>query len=327
MEQYCISVARCPYNGARFLAEQLESLSAQTRLPSELVVCDDGSKDGSLEILRAFASRAPFPVRTHVNEKNLGSTRNFEQAVRLCQGDVIALADQDDVWKPNKLEVLSKAFADHPSRGYVFSDAELIDESGSVLRKGLWESGPFRLQSPTEFTHEKQVSLLLQRSRVTGATMAFRSALRNLVLPFSACFIQDYWISLVLSCFEWYGLPICERLIQYRQHGSQQIGARRKTILEKIEFARGAGAREYSRRVIGLREVRRLLEINAAAGQKYPGSHLVLVEEALVHSCRREDAHAARVTARIGMVFREVLTGRYGRFSASWQSIIQDLCF
>src|SRR5215208_90703 len=105
-------VAMCTYNGAQFVAEQLDSIAAQTRRPDELVVCDDGSDDATPEIIREFAHRASFPLRFYVNETNLGSTRNFERAISLCEGDFIALADQDDVWLPEKLERLERALAD-----------------------------------------------------------------------------------------------------------------------------------------------------------------------------------------------------------------------
>src|SRR5258708_37621369 len=103
MKEQLLSVAMCTYNGARFLPEQLESIAAQTKLPDELVVCDDRSTDGSVEIIRSFAQRAPFEIRLDINANNLGSTKNFEKAIGLCQGEIIALADQDDVWCPQKL--------------------------------------------------------------------------------------------------------------------------------------------------------------------------------------------------------------------------------
>src|SRR6266567_6944512 len=106
MSKSRISVAMCTYNGARFLREQLESIAAQSRLPDELVVCDDGSTDETVETIKAFVGRAPFAVRLEINSKNLGSTKNFEKAIGLCEGEIIALADQDDVWKPQKLAVL-----------------------------------------------------------------------------------------------------------------------------------------------------------------------------------------------------------------------------
>ena len=78
-----LSVAMCTFNGRRSLGAQLDSIVAQQRLPDELVICDDGSSDGSIEIIRQFAESAPFPTRLVVNAKNLGSTKNFEQAISL----------------------------------------------------------------------------------------------------------------------------------------------------------------------------------------------------------------------------------------------------
>lgn len=98
-----ISVAVCTYNGSRFLPEQLTSIAAQTRLPDEMVVCDDGATDATAEIIEKFARTAPFLVRFIRNSQNLGSTKNFENAIGLCTGDLIALSDQDDIWMREKL--------------------------------------------------------------------------------------------------------------------------------------------------------------------------------------------------------------------------------
>ena len=105
-----ISVALCTYNGEPFLSAQLRSIAAQDRPPDELVICDDGSSDGSLEVIRGFARCSRIPTRVVVNDKNLGSTRNFEQAISLCQGEIVLLADQDDVWYPYKLRRIQEVF-------------------------------------------------------------------------------------------------------------------------------------------------------------------------------------------------------------------------
>ena len=84
-----ISIALCTYNGAKFLQEQLDSIAFQTRIPDEMIICDDQSKDSTLEILKNFVSKASFPVRLFLNEKNLGSTKNFGKAIGLCTGDII----------------------------------------------------------------------------------------------------------------------------------------------------------------------------------------------------------------------------------------------
>ena len=99
-----ISVALATYNGARYLDEQLASIEAQTHLPAEIVVSDDGSTDTTLEIVRAFAARAGFSVRILENRERLGFADNFLRAAETCSFPLIAFCDQDDVWLPDKLE-------------------------------------------------------------------------------------------------------------------------------------------------------------------------------------------------------------------------------
>jgi glycosyltransferase involved in cell wall biosynthesis len=99
-----ISVALATFNGEAFLEEQLSSLARQTALPGELVVCDDGSSDGTLRVLEAFAADAPFPVRVHRNPERLGFANAFLRSASLCTGEAIAFCDQDDVWLERKLE-------------------------------------------------------------------------------------------------------------------------------------------------------------------------------------------------------------------------------
>ena len=114
------------YNGAAYLPEQLASLVAQVRQPDELVICDDYSTDQTQTIIHEFSATSPFPVHTYLNEQNLGSTRSFERAIGLCTGDVIALCDQDDVWRNDKLKLIEEAFTNAPAVGLVFSDAEIV---------------------------------------------------------------------------------------------------------------------------------------------------------------------------------------------------------
>ena len=327
MSEFRISVAMCTYNGARFLPEQLDSIGAQTRLPDELVVCDDGSADGSTEIVRNFAKNAPFQVRLEINEANLGPTKNFEKAIGLCQGNLIALADQDDVWKSQKLSKLSMVLRENPRAGYVFSNAEIIDERGSRLGGNLWDSVRFHGTLQNGFFETGQVAALLKRAAATGATMAFRASLKGILLPISPCFVHDYWVSLLASCVGWYGVPVPEPLIEYRQHEGQQIGARRRSIVEKVRWARQMGAAEYNKRTEGFQDLTEHLSLAAANGWTCPVTHMALVEEKITHCSRRAAAHAMHGTAKVSSVFCELLTGRYARFSNSWRSVVEDLCF
>src|ERR1700728_1787253 len=107
-----ISVAMATFNGEKYIREQLDSIAGQTLLPFELVITDDGSTDATLGIVENFASVAPFPVKIHRNESRLGYANNFIRAASLCQGELIAFCDQDDIWMTEKFSVCSEFFRD-----------------------------------------------------------------------------------------------------------------------------------------------------------------------------------------------------------------------
>jgi glycosyltransferase involved in cell wall biosynthesis len=106
-----ISVAMATHNGADFLGEQLSSLAAQTLQPCELVVHDDASSDGTLDLLAEFARGSSFPVLIHRADRRLGFADAFLAAAASCSGELIAFCDQDDVWLPQKLERCAAALA------------------------------------------------------------------------------------------------------------------------------------------------------------------------------------------------------------------------
>ncbi len=322
-----VSVAMCTYNGARFLEEQLESIAAQTRAPDELVVCDDRSRDETVAILERFARRAPFPVRLEINDVNLGSTRNFEKAIGLCRGEIIFLADQDDVWLPAKVSILEQTLKDHPEAGYAFCNADLIDEQGHLLGRSLWESLRMTPAFIDQFRGTKQFPILLKRTVATGATMGFRATLREAVLPISPYLVHDYWISLIASCAGFFGLPSREKLIRYRSHPSQQVGTGSTSIIQKIKRARQSGDVLYSRTTLGYLEARQHLEIVARQGYSYPLAYKRLLDTKIEHSMRRAAAHSSVGIMKMLRVTSELLTGRYSHFSDSWRSVVRDLCF
>lgn len=218
-----ISVAMCTYNGSRYIEAQLESIGRQQHAVRELVVCDDGSSDGTVAIVEAFSRRAPFPVTIVRNERNLGSSKNFEKAIRLCRGDLVALADQDDIWFSNKTAVLVAELSRNESAGGIFTDAALIDESAEETGTTLWEQYGFTQRDRDRASAGDFASVLLQRPVVTGATFMFRRNLLAEVLPIPDGWVHDEWIS--------WRIALCSSLIfssvpvmAYRVHASQQIG-------------------------------------------------------------------------------------------------------
>lgn len=218
-----ISIAMCTYNGSRYLSEQLASIAAQTRLPDELVVCDDGSKDGTLAILERFAATAPFPVRIVRNVVNLRSTKNFEKAILLCTGDLIALCDQDDVWLPHKLALQAEQLERDSSIGGVFSDGELINGRTQCIGRSLWHGIHFTARERGQLQAGRAVDVLLRDDVVTGATLMVRANLRSMLLPIPSVWVHDGWMAWMLALNSRLAL-IQEPLVHYRVHAGQQIG-------------------------------------------------------------------------------------------------------
>lgn len=230
MNKYHLSIAMCTYNGEKYLQEQLESIAWQTRLPDELVVCDDGSIDNTVEILNAFATIAPFPVHIFVNDINLGSTKNFEKAISLCKGDIIALSDQDDVWYADKLMCIERVFLDSAEVGLVFTDADVVDDKLNAIGYSLWQAINFNKRKQKKVLDGKALELLIKGNFVTGATMAFRSKYKDIILPIPddlllRVWVHDGWISFLIAAVGSITL-IPKSLIKYRQHSNNQVGLR-----------------------------------------------------------------------------------------------------
>ncbi|HEY0171442.1 MAG TPA: glycosyltransferase family 2 protein [Pyrinomonadaceae bacterium] len=334
------SVAMCTYAGARFVGAQLESIAAQTRTPDELVVCDDRSPDETARVVEEFAARSTFPVRLHVNERNLGSTKNFERAVSLCAGDLVALCDQDDVWLPSKLARLEEEFRRRPRAALVFSDAEVADESGRPTGRGLWESVGVRSAELERLRAGKGLGDLLSGATVTGATAALRADLRRLALPIpeGLPLIHDAWIALIAACAGEV-VPVEERLVLYRRHAAQQVGP-----LGRKSAAGGLGARAsgeaagalgranpYSETLAVARAVReRLLERRGEGlGAEFEAGFdtaraLAELESRITHLEARRGLPRARLL-RAWPVLRELATLRYRRYSNGVASAAKDL--
>ena len=231
-----ISVAMCTYNGEKYLQEQLDSIANQSRLPDELIVCDDNSSDQSVSILERFSGSASFPVKIFKNQTNIGSTKNFEKAIRLCAGDIIVLSDQDDTWNHDKLKLMEEAFSASAQVGAVFSDGDVVDENLSFLGYTLWDKFYFGKKLRREFLNGNAFQILLNHSVVTGATVAFRSNLRNKILPISSLWFHDCWIAFLISIISDIKF-IDKKLVKYRQHKGQQLGGRKMTVTEQITMA------------------------------------------------------------------------------------------
>lgn len=211
-----IMVALATYNGERYLAELLESLAKQTRKPEKIFAVDDASKDATVQILESFKG---LPMELIRQGQNRGVTANFstaiEAALRECSDeDFIALADQDDVWLPEKLEILEREIG---NADLVFGDAEVIDGEGKVIAAS-WR----------QFANlEADLSLkerILARCNVSGCMSLCRVPLVKKALPFPPeAFVHDEWLSLLATLGN--GVKSLKaKVIRYRIHSGNTIG-------------------------------------------------------------------------------------------------------
>ncbi|RXZ45904.1 glycosyltransferase family 2 protein, partial [Agromyces binzhouensis] len=223
-----VSVVMGTHNGARFVGEQVRTILAQTRPVDEIVVSDDASTDDTVAIVeRAVREHreAGGAVELNVlrNVEPLGVTANFEQALRAATGDLVALSDQDDVWRPDRVAVAVAAFAERPALQLVAADADLIDAEGAAMAATLF--GTLGVDESLRASVDGAAAFdeLLRRNLLTGATMMLRRDLVELAAPFPPSWVHDEWLAIVASVSG--GIAVSpEPLIGYRQHGANQIG-------------------------------------------------------------------------------------------------------
>ena len=318
-----LSVAMCTYNGAEFLPAQLESILAQSRRPDEIVICDDGSTDQTTAILNQFAS-ASSVAKIHINQQNFGTIKNFEQAISMCTGDVIALCDQDDVWRNDKLQLIENAFHQNPSAGLVFSDAEIVNENLHPLNRRMWNEVGFDAHKRKLVTTGRALEVLLPGWTVTGATMAFRSNFTKLSLPIpnDIAMIHDGWIALTIAAVAKV-VMIDEPLIKYRQHERQQIGAptRKDRGTQSINAAlhRRNSSADLHKILTTLAE-----RLSANTHLYDTRSALSFVSDYSFHLNVRANLPQRRLS-RVPSILRELLSLRYHEYANGFKSAAKDL--
>ena len=324
MKNFSISVAMCTYNGSKYLNQQLESISSQSLLPNELIVCDDNSTDNTIEIVKNFSKKAPFKVSLYQNSLNLGSTKNFEKAIGLCDSEIIVLSDQDDIWEKNKLQRITEEFSKSSTIGGVFSNASLIDENGNLLKGDLWSSVKFKKKEQRKAMKGEIFKTLLKHNVVTGATMAFRSEYKNILLPIPKNFIHDEWIALLLGVFSKI-VPISDKLIRYRIHPNQQIGVSQLSLEEELRKTKEIGNEEYLKAKKKYQEAKKIIiNYSIIANKdkliiKYLDNKINFMEyRAKIHKTNNK-------LKRVPLVLKNVVNAHYFLYSSGFKSIMKDL--
>ena len=319
-----VSVALGTHNGARFLGEQLDSILRQTVPVAEIVLSDDASGDGTVELAQQLiAERSATDAATPElvvlrNPVALGVTANFEQAISAASGDLIALSDQDDVWHPDRVARAVAEFAARPEVDLVAAEARLVDDAGAPLGASLFET-----LGVDAATRERLVSApleeLLKRNVVTGATMMVTRRLVQRAVPFPASWVHDEWLAVVASVGG--GLAVVdEPVIDYRQHGGNQIGVSRLGPGGKLARLREPRTERNAQLLARAQDLADRLPGLAAGDVRVEAE----ARGKLAHELMRQGIPAARLR-RLGPVWREWRTGAYAKYGRGAQDVLRDL--
>lgn len=247
-----ISVALCTYNGARYLEQQLRSILNQSYSPYEMIISDDGSTDNTVGLVESICREASFPVRIFLNKSNKGIKENFEKAIDACSGDYIALADQDDIWMPEKLSIFSDTIlkSDRSVPVLFYSDLSLIDAEGHTLAGSFLTNA--RITPPQELCWK----FLATRNFAPGCCIVFDSRLVKHILPIPPqSILHDWWINLVFSL--WGSIQqVNADTISYRLHSGNNQGIPNLSRLSSVGRESGFFSIATSNLVAGINQIK-----------------------------------------------------------------------
>ena len=230
-----IEIILATFNGENYLEALLDSIASQTYSNWVLNVADDGSSDGTLEILQKFQNKFSDRVFIKVNSTRLGASENFMNLMASVKFDLVAFCDQDDIWLPNKLSRLCDAFMDQERKStdtnlpiLIYSDARVVDEKLKTLQPSLFQF------HKTQGSVSHSYDMLKYRNCITGCTVLTNRAAINLALDGATdlfnkfqtkVVMHDHWLGLVVSMNSGSIVRVEDALVLYRQHEKNAVGA------------------------------------------------------------------------------------------------------
>lgn len=305
-----ISIALATYNAEKYVVEQLKSLVLQTRLPDEIVISDDASTDGTVDLIYLFLeNHKNISIKLIRNSTRVGPTFNFERAMLTCTGDIVFLCDQDDVWNEKKIETMTLLF-DDDSLTLVLCDAYIWQSDTKIPNTTLWKKIGF---CPDRFD---PCNNLLKKTIAFGLTMAYRNTekLRNALFPYPKLWGHDGWLALICTAIGGVGF-VNKPLLYYRQHSMQVSGAFGiKSATSKL-ITPNSDALFYL--------VKRLEKV-FLRGNNYC-KLLEFATKKSEHLCRREKVISQNVSLRPFAALRLLVKGEYHKFSNGFRSFLKDI--
>ena len=230
-----IDILMATYNGEKYLSEQIDSIVGQTYQNWNLLIRDDNSSDGTLQILKKYEKLDRRIKILRDNRGNLGIVKNFEELLKNSESELIMFSDQDDIWLENKLDMYLKIAEKLEFNGVlIHSEAALFKKNHENISKGSFIS---------KKAVKKGLENVFFNYFVQGATILISKEIRDFVFPFpKEAYLHDRYIHLVSELF-FERVFINQPLIYYRQHGNNQIGA--KNTLKQLLSKRYFDKRDY----------------------------------------------------------------------------------
>lgn len=252
-----VDILLTSYNGQAYLEEQLDSVFSQSFDDFHLLIRDDFSSDGTGDIISKYCYQHSHKISIIPdNGINLGAVQNFNMLMQQSTANYQMFCDQDDIWLPHKVEVtlnkmeeMEKEFGkDKPL--LVHTDLKVVDEQLNLLSDSLWR---YQLSDPKKGS---TLNRLLLMNFATGCSVMVNRPLVDLALPIPAeAMMHDWWLALVAAAFGHIG-HITEPTALYRQHGSNDIGAKKWNIVDTFKSMANLSGRKQ------------LLELNKSVKQK-----------------------------------------------------------
>lgn len=219
-----VLILMATYNGRNFIKEQLDSIVNQSYESWSLFISDDGSDDGTVDIINSYAGsddRIKVISKPETHEK--GPSNNFSFLINQAltsDSKVFLFCDQDDVWKSDKIAIIRRVMQEHGDKPLlVHHDLTVVDEDLNLIAESFCE---YMRLDPEKTT----LNSLLSRNEVTGCAMAMSKALLHLVSPIPAGAIMHDWWCAIIAAGTGEIIFINEKLVKYRQHTRNAVGAK-----------------------------------------------------------------------------------------------------
>ncbi|MFA5239542.1 MAG: glycosyltransferase family 2 protein [Phycisphaerae bacterium] len=231
-----IKILLATYNGQEYLAEQIDSILAQSNQDWQLLIRDDGSDDDTVRIIEDYANRLPDKIRLiKDNVGRLGASLNFGKLLEYADAEYIMFCDQDDVWLPNKIEMALNAmkaaeqvYPDKPI--LIHTDLKVADSELNTIADSMWIYQKLFPEAGNDLNR------VMAQNVVTGCTMMINKKARAVSIPVpDEAIMYDWWLALNV-CRHGKIVYVSIPSVLYRQHSGNEVGAKKARNINISNF-------------------------------------------------------------------------------------------